>query len=62
MPDKEITIADVYHRLGTLEAKVDSAVALEPRVRSLEQSRSRLYGASAVISAIAGFLTTYFTR
>lgn len=59
MADTEITLADVYHRIGKLEAKVDEAIKLEPRVRSLEASRSRALGAAGIISAGVSALAAY---
>jgi hypothetical protein len=60
MADHEITLADVYHRIGGLEAKVEQSLELEPRVRSLETSRARAYGAAGIISAAIAFVSNYF--
>jgi hypothetical protein len=61
-PNNEILLA-----LGRLEGKVDSLISRqklvdeeldrhETRLRNLEQSRSWLLGASAVVGAVAAFL------
>ena len=61
-PNNEILLA-----LGRLEGKVDSLISRqklvdeeldrhETRLRNLEQSRSWLLGAAAVVGAVAAFL------
>lgn len=61
-PNNEILLA-----LGRLEGKVDSLISRqklvdeeldrhESRLRNLEQSRSWLLGAAAVVGAVAAFL------
>jgi hypothetical protein len=63
----EPTIVDVYHRIGSLEAKVDQVLgttnthaqqvnALDQRISSLEHNRSWLKGGLWVLSGISGLI------
>lgn len=45
-------VAEVHRDLGRIEAKLDQALGLEERVKSLETSRSWLVGAASAISAV----------
>lgn len=50
------TVGDIYHRLGTIEAKIDSIADLPKRISSLENSRSFIKGLaslSIIISAMS---------
>tara|TARA_R100001510_G_C7467096_1_gene85027 strand:+ start:274 stop:480 length:207 start_codon:yes stop_codon:yes gene_type:complete len=61
---------EVLIALGRLEGKVDSLITRqalvdeelsrqEARIRKLEQSKSWLIGAAAVVGAVASFLTKF---
>ena len=61
---------EVLIALGRLEGKVDSLITRqalvdeelsrqETRIRKLEQSKSWLIGAAAVVGAVASFLTKF---
>jgi len=68
----QFTIADVYHKLGTLEGKVDTFLSAraeiketaedhDQRIRSLEDARNRVWGGAGVISAAVTLFITYIT-
>lgn len=51
---------DVLARLENIELAVSGlADKLEPRVSSLEAWRYKIFGASTVLGAVAGFLARY---
>lgn len=58
----QVTLRDLYSRLGSIEAKIDNMSPHDSRINALEQARAKLLGmsiaASTLVSAAIAFWST----